>query len=226
MSLYSVDDYANALASLLPVGLAWTHDVKSTQYATLRSLGHSLARSDTDSQTLLRGSFPSTASIMLSEWESALGLPDDCAIGEVGNIIHRQRAVVSRLISTGGLSRNYYIDIAKSLGYEIMIDNFRPAMCAMSVCGEPINGEEWSFTWRITTFGSSLKYSYAGTARCGDAIASWGDKAFECAINKIAPSHINIIFSYLIGNDFDIPEFRAIFDIAINNEWPKSLPHI
>jgi hypothetical protein len=52
----------------------------------------------------------------------------------------RGNAVVSKLISTGGLNRNYYINVA-ALGYEITINHFRPAMCGMSVCGEPINGE-------------------------------------------------------------------------------------
>jgi hypothetical protein len=39
MNLYSVDDYTRALFALLPTGLAWPRDVKSSQYATLRALG-------------------------------------------------------------------------------------------------------------------------------------------------------------------------------------------
>jgi hypothetical protein len=55
MSLYSVDDYARALVSLLPTGLAWPRDVESTQHATVRSLAHSFARSDTESLALSGG---------------------------------------------------------------------------------------------------------------------------------------------------------------------------
>ena len=221
MSLYSVDDYTRALLSLMPTGLAWTRDVNSVQYATLRALGHSFARSDADSQALLSGGFPSTALMMLSEWESALGLPDDCAIGETGSSSERQRAVVSKLISTGGLNRAYYISVAAALGYNITINQFRPAMCGMSVCGEPINGEEWPFTWQINVPGSSVRYSYAGSAFCGDALTSWGDKQFECTITKIAPSHINIIFVYGLDAELNTPEYRMIFDIAMNREWPE-----
>lgn len=222
MSLYTVDDYTRALVALMPSGLAWLRDKGSTQYATLRALGNSFARSDSESQSILTGAFPSTALMMLSEWESTLGLPDDCSFGESNNIGKRQRAVVSKLISTGGLNRDYYTNIAAILGYEVTITQFRPAMCAMSVCGDAINGEEWPFTWQINTFGSIYTYSYAVTTYCGDLLASWGDKAFECAINKIAPSHINIIFSYWIGGDFNIPEYRSVFDIALNREWPKA----
>ncbi|HEC2616911.1 TPA: DUF2313 domain-containing protein [Raoultella ornithinolytica] len=221
MSLYSVDDYTRALSALLPAGLAWPRDVKSTQHATLRALGGSFARSDTDSQALLSSGFPSTALMMLSEWESTLGLPDDCAIGEIGSISERQRAIVSKLISTGGLNRAYYVTVAAALGYEITINQFRPAMCGMSVCDEPINGEEWPFTWQINVPDSSVRYSYAGTTFCGDALASWGDKQFECSITKIAPSHINIIFAYGLDAELNTPEYRMIFDIAMNREWPE-----
>lgn len=223
MNRYSVDDYAHGIVSLLPTGLAWNRNVKSIQYATLRAIGRSFARSDSDAHEVLTGGFPATTIMMLSEWENTLGLPNDCAIGESNNIGDRQRAVVSKLISTGGLNRNYYTGVAAALGYEITITQFRPAMCAMSVCGDAINGEEWPFTWQINTFGSIYRYSYSGSTYCGDALASWGDKAFECAINKISPSHINVIFSYWIGEDFNIPEYRSVFDIALNKEWPKIL---
>ncbi|SXF43156.1 Uncharacterized protein conserved in bacteria (DUF2313) [Klebsiella variicola] len=222
MSLYSVDDYTQALLALMPTGLAWTRDVKSAQRAMLRALGNSFSRSDSDSQALLNGGFPSTALMMLSEWESALGLPDDCVIGEIGSISERQRAVVSKLISTGGLNRNYYINVAAALGYQITINHFRPAMCGMSVCDEPINGEEWPFTWQINVPNSSVRYSYSGTTFCGDALASWGNKQLECSISKIAPSHINIIFAYGLDAELNIPDYRMIFDIAMNRDWPES----
>lgn len=220
MSLYSVDDYTLGLVSLLPVGLAWSRDVTSTQYATIRAIGTSFARSDTDAQTLLSGGFPATALMMLPEWESTLGLPDDCAISEIGSIRDRQRAVTSKLISTGGLNRAYYISVAAALGYEVFILQFRPAMCGMSVCGELINGEEWPFTWKIAVPGSTVRNAYAGQTYCGDLLASWGNKNLECALNKIAPSHINIIYVYGIQADILTSKFRRMFDICMNITWP------
>ena len=133
---------------------------------------------------------------MLPEWESSLRLPDDCAIGESGGVSDRQRAVVAKLISTGGLNRDYYIRVAAALGYTITITQFRPAMSGMSVCGDALNGDEWPFTWRINAPQTTIKYSLAGTSYCGDPLASWGNKQLECSINKIAPSHLNIIFNY------------------------------
>lgn len=133
---------------------------------------------------------------MLPEWESSLGLPDDCAIGESAGVSDRQRAVVAKLISSGGLNRDYYIRVAAALGYTITITQFRPAMSGMSVCGDALNGDEWPFTWRINAPETTIKYSLAGASYCGDPLASWGNKQLECYLSKIVSSHLNILFSY------------------------------
>lgn len=196
MSLFSQNDYASALGTLLPRGRAWPRASDTVQSAVLRALGRSFQRSDNDADNLIKGAFPATATSMLSEWESTLGLPDDCTIGEIGGVSDRQRSVVSKLISNGGLNRDYYIRVAAALGYSITISQFRPAMSGMSVCGDALNGDEWPFTWKINAPETTIKYTLAGASYCGDPLASWGNKQLECAINNIAPSHLNIIFSY------------------------------
>lgn len=105
MSLFSTDDYLKALQALIPSGRAWTRDKNAVQTAVLRALARSFQRSDNDAQSLLSGAFPKTATIMLTDWENTLGLPDDCSIGEVDTIAKRQNAIVSKLISTGGQSK-------------------------------------------------------------------------------------------------------------------------
>lgn len=164
MSLYSADNYTGALQSLMPPGRAWTRTPASIQAAVLRALGESFQRSDDDAWRLIAGAFPSTATIMLSEWENTLGLPDDCSISEIGGISDRQRAVTSKLISTGGLNRSYYISVVAALGYTITISQFRPAMAGMSTCGDALNGDEWPFTWRINAPQTTIKYAVAGGA--------------------------------------------------------------
>ena len=131
MSLFSKDDYAGALGALLPTGRAWPRASKTVQAAVLRALGSAFQRSDDDAINLIAGAFPPTATSMLPEWEATLGLPDDCAIGEIDGVSDRQRMVVAKLISTGGLNRDYYIRVAAALGYTITITQFRPAMCGL-----------------------------------------------------------------------------------------------
>lgn len=196
MSQFTAEEYQRALQALIPTGLAWPRDPGGVQAAVIRALASGFQRSDNDAIALLVGAFPETATIMLTEWEKTLGLPDDCSIGEVDTIAKRQAAVVSKFISTGGQSRTYFIGIARALGYTITITQFRPAMSGMSVCGDALNGDEWPFTWRINAPQTTIKYSLAGASYCGDPLASWGNKQLECSINKIAPSHLNIIFNY------------------------------
>ncbi|MDA8487492.1 YmfQ family protein [Kluyvera sp. Awk 3] len=196
MSLFSKDDYAGALGALLPTGRTWPRASKTVQAAVLRALASAFQRSDDDAVNLIAGAFPPTATSMLPEWEATLGLPDDCAIGEIDGVSDRQRLVVAKLISTGGLNRDYYIRVAAALGYTITITQFRPAMCGMSACGDALNGDEWPFTWQINAPQTTIKYALSGASYCGDSLASWGNKQLECAITKIAPSHLRLIFSY------------------------------
>ncbi|MGR7851266.1 putative phage tail protein [Klebsiella aerogenes] len=154
MSLFTTDDYLRALQALISSGRAWTRDPKAVQAAVLRTLGASFQRSDNDAQALLRGAFPKTATIMLTEREKTLGLPDDCSIGEVDTIAKRQNAIVSKLISTGGQSKSYFISIAAAMGYVISIKEYRQAradlaiVATRSVLGETVSLSVVLLHWR------------------------------------------------------------------------------
>ena len=102
MSRYSVADYTSALQGLLPTGLVWPRKSDGVQSAVVRALAQSYQQSDDSAIELLEGAFPATATIMLTDWENTLGLPDDCAIGENDSIALRQKAILSKLFSTGG----------------------------------------------------------------------------------------------------------------------------
>ncbi|AZQ80720.1 MULTISPECIES: YmfQ family protein [Enterobacteriaceae] len=220
MSLFTTDDYLRALQALIPSGRAWTRDPKAVQAAVLRALAASFQRSDNDALALLRGAFPKTATIMLTEWEKTLGLPDDCSIGEVDTIAKRQNAIVSKLISTGGQSKSYFISIAAAMGYIISIKEFRQARSGLSVCGDSLNGDDWPFVWLVEAEDTTISYARAGLTYCGDPLRSWGNRQLECRINALAPSYTLVKFGYIYFgfNDegvYDItPEFCRIFDIA------------
>ncbi|ENP2423915.1 YmfQ family protein [Klebsiella pneumoniae] len=223
MSLFSTDDYLKALQALIPSGRAWTRDKNAVQTAVLRALARSFQRSDNDAQALLSGAFPKTATIMLTDWENTLGLPDDCSIGEVDAIAKRQAAIVSKLISTGGQSKAYFIGIAKALGYNITIKEYRQARAGLSVCGDRLNGDEWPFVWLVEAEDTTISYARAGLSYCGDPLRSWGSRQLECRINALAPSYTLVKFGYIYFdfNDEGVyevtPEFATIFDIASGN---------
>lgn len=196
MSRYSVADYTSALQGLLPTGLVWPRKNDGVQSAVLRALAQSYQKSDDSALALLEGAFPATATIMLTDWEKTLGLPDDCAIGENDSIAIRQKAILSKLFSTGGQSANYFIGVAKALGYEITIQVYRQARAGMSVCGDPLNGEDWPSTWLVTAPQTTMTYAQAGQSYAGDPLRSWGNRRLECRLSKLAPSHTIVKFGY------------------------------
>ncbi|VGD85460.1 Uncharacterized protein conserved in bacteria (DUF2313) [Klebsiella quasipneumoniae] len=204
----------------IPTGRAWTRDPKAVQAAVLRAIAASFQRSDNDALALLRGAFPKTATIMLTEWEKTLGLPDDCSIGEVDTIAKRQSAIVSKLISTGGQSKSYFISIAAAMGYTISIKEYRQARAGLSVCGDGLNGDDWPFVWLVEAEDTTITYARAGLSYCGDPLRSWGNRQLECRINALAPSYTLVKFGYIYFgfNDEGVyevtPEFARIFDIA------------
>lgn len=196
MSRYSIDNYASALQALMPVGIIWTRSPDAVQTRVARALAHAYQRSDDDALGLLVGAFPSTATMMLPEWEATLGLPDMCSIGEIDTIAKRQDAVVSKLISSGGQSIDYYTRIAAAMGYQITITEYRQAVAGMAVAGDAINGEEWPFVWLVTTPGTNISVALAGRTYCGDPLRSWGNRQLECRLSAMAPSHTIVKFGY------------------------------
>lgn len=196
MSQFSVSDYSNALQVLLPQGLVWPRKSDSVQAAVLRALAQSYQQSDDVANGVLTGAFPATATMMLTDWEKTLGLPDDCAIGENDSISLRQKAVVAKLFSTGGQSVSYFVGVAKALGYDITISVFRQARVGISVCGDALNGGDWPFTWVVNAPQTTINYAMVGQSYSGDPLRSWGNRRLECRLSALAPSHTIVKFSY------------------------------
>ncbi|MDU4291139.1 YmfQ family protein [Mixta calida] len=196
MSKFSQEDYCSALQALMPDGPVWPREPTSVQATVLNAQATEYQQSDTDALALLRGAFPATATIMLKEWETSLGLPDDCAIGETDSIALRQKAVVTKLTATGGQSIAYFTAQAKALGYNVQIAQFRQARAGMSAAGAALNGDDWPFVMLVTAPQTTITYAQAGVNYAGDPLRSWGNKLLECRLTRLAPSHIVIIFAY------------------------------
>lgn len=195
MSKFSREAYTKALKLLMPQGIIWG-GANSVQYQILSALARMYELSDTDAIKIIEQGFPATAVMLLSEWESTLGLPDDCVKDIDQSISIRQNSVVSKLISIGGQSKSYFILIAKALGYDITIEEFRHARCGLSRCGDAINGDDWPFTWIVHAPETTINHAKCGSSYCGEPIRSWGNKQLECRLTKFIPAHTIVIFGY------------------------------
>ena len=143
--------------------------------------------------------FPATSTETLPEWEASVGLPSICS-GLASTLQGRREQVVSRLTSSGGQSAQYYIDFAKTLGKEITVKNYAPFRAGISRAGDHVGLEDWFFVWSITLPKYTMIYFRAGQSVAGEAIRSWGDRAFECEIKQIIPWHTVLLFNYIESN--------------------------
>jgi uncharacterized protein YmfQ (DUF2313 family) len=72
---------------------------------------------------------------LLPDWERNWGLPDPC-IQSPQTVSQRQFALVQRMTIQGGQSRQFFIDIAKQIGYDITITEYRPFQVGLDRCGD------------------------------------------------------------------------------------------
>lgn len=195
MPVFSADDFARALAGLLPTGRAWPRDQDATLPTVTAALAPSYARNAARAENLLVDAFPGTVGELLPEWEATLGLPDPCA-GETPSVERRQAQVAARFAADGGQSAAYYVRLAAALGYDITIGEFAPARFGRTRFGARFQGVGWAHVWAVNAPLESVAQAHFGAARFGDRYAWWGNAVLECEIGKAAPAHSKVLFRY------------------------------
>lgn len=173
----TADDYLRQLQALLPPGAALTLEPDGILTKFLHGLAEELARVDSRGGDLVDQVDPRTSDELLGEWETLLGLPDTCAAALV-TLAERQAAAFARLIASGGSSRAYFAAICASLGLAVTIEEFRPFVCALSRCGDALNGPATvRHIWRVTVPGAENSY-------------------LTCLLERLKPAHTNLVIVF------------------------------
>lgn len=191
----SSDQYAEQLDALLPKGLAWPRESDARMRALTQGLAIELSRVDARGDDLLSEVLPSSTLEMLSDWERAVGLPDPC-VPDGSTLQERRAALITRLTSTGGQSRAFFIALAESFGYTITITEFRPFRVGVSAVGDALYGDDWMYAWRINAPETTVVYFRVGVSAVGEPLRKWGNELLECVFNRIKPAHTILIFGY------------------------------
>ncbi|WP_454871799.1 YmfQ family protein [Paraburkholderia xenovorans] len=190
---YSAADYLSALQVHLPRGRVWPRDPDAQQTKVLAGFTPVFARLNARANNLLVDAFPPTTYELLPEWESTLGLPDPCA-GEAPTTQQRVAQVVARLTATGGQSIAYYTAVAAALGYAITITQFVPSRFGKNF-GTLFGGTAWAFAWQVNAPSFTVATLQFGGA-FGSPFASWGNNVLQCELQRFAPAHTTVLFSY------------------------------
>jgi uncharacterized protein YmfQ (DUF2313 family) len=192
---FTNSDYCTAIRYLMPTGRVWPADADTTQQQAVEALAPTPARASARALNLLRDAFPSTADELLPEWEASLGLPDPCA-GPEPTIALRQAQVTARFISGGGQSPPYFVNFAKTLGYDVTVEQFSPFRVGANTVGQPLYGADWAFAWQVNAPQFSISYFAVDVSAVGEPLATWGNTVLQCELRRLAPAHTTVIFNY------------------------------
>jgi uncharacterized protein YmfQ (DUF2313 family) len=212
--LHNQDDFADALADLLPNGIAWPRDYDSILMMLVFGMAGPWADVALAADSLLETeSDPNKATIMLPDWEQTFGLPDKC-LAEPLTVADRRRILIQRMTLLGAADRNFIISMAAGIGYTInRIIEFSPYMCGISMVGDTRNlNAEWDsnryrwelgdesirYWWIVRVGAERLSYFHCAAGVCGvDRLLSFGFATdLECLLRRLKPAHTDIIFDY------------------------------
>ena len=195
--------YADAMAALLPTGIAWPRDPETAVMMLIGALAEEWARVDGRGADLLgREADPRATLELLADWETAFGLPDPC-VAEPLTLEDRRASLTGKMTLEGGQSRAFFIQVAADLGYSITIREHAPFMAGVSRCGDTggrweIGPPEMRFVWTIKAPTQRVRWFRAGSGRAGvDHHLTIGLATdLECRIRQYAPAHTLVVFDY------------------------------
>ncbi|MCM2318052.1 MAG: DUF2313 domain-containing protein [Pseudomonas sp.] len=208
-------DYGRQLGQLLPPGTAWTSDPDSNLQRLLLAMGASMARVHQRADDLDRETDPAQAQEILERWEAVLGLPDKCSGLLETTLQGRRNAVLAKLFSTGGQSVAFFLGVARALGFDTSITEFRPFRAGRSCAGDPIANGDWSSAWRLNAPLTSAIDFRVGISTTGEPLRAWGNDTLECKINQLKPAHTRVIYGYgLVEEDKQFYAADRLFRVA------------
>lgn len=186
-------NHADLLALLLPPTSLDPNG--SLLGAELLAEGNALDADLMSAGELLDESDPRVAVQLLTDWERVAGLPDAGTFLPT-TMQERRNSVVARITGIGGASAAYFIALAKSIGYDVTIDDYRPFRAGLSDAGDPLTNEMWIHWWMVRAAAVTTFDFKAGASSAGDPVRSWGVEPLECLIKKFKPAHTDVTFAY------------------------------
>lgn len=184
------DDYTLLLKRLLPPGPAW-----EPEDPLLEGLAPSLARVHEQASELMTEINPASAVHLLDRYEALCGLPDECTLEETQTLSQRQKRLAAKVNGFGGINEAFYRRQLDQLGYPSVTitqyqnedENPRPDIAT---------DDDYRYLWQVNIPSNANVNVMTCVSNCVDSLRTWGDTVVECVIDKLAPSHTEVLFSY------------------------------
>lgn len=132
---------------------------------------------------------------LIEQWESALGIPDDCFSID-GSLADRRENILTKLTSLGVSTEPQFIALGARLGFTIDIKSGVEALSFPYIFPVPFSSTDpkWTMLVEIETDGSGEVFPYTFPF-----ILSEGERAnlLVCLFKKLVPVNVNVIFKLI-----------------------------
>jgi uncharacterized protein YmfQ (DUF2313 family) len=194
MSNPSFEAHVKSIADYMPNGkLFESKNIYSSNFhQLLRGIAGELFTAQGYLATLEDEYIPDATNLFLSEWESALGIPDSCFSGE-GTNVNRRRDILVKLAASGIQTAEDFIALGELFGVAITVSS------GVEVASFPISFPIIYFASPIDSrytlavnfpLPSSGFYIYSFPIVFGDESQS----ILRCLFSKLRPSNCQILF--------------------------------
>lgn len=182
------------VTGLFPQGKAWEAGEGSTLDNLKAVIADEFLRIGNRAIDLLNEADPRTTFEMVEDWERVLALPDDCT-GPEATIEERRNQIVYKLTLQGGQSKQFFKDLALTLGYVVDIEEYDQFHVGNPV-QQPLFGQDWMHAFGVIAPLNSLRPFRVNVNTVSNRLVEFGDDVFECLITKAKPSHSVVLFIY------------------------------
>mgnify|MGYP006208313127 CR=1 FL=1 len=193
----TADFYKRTIRALFPEGAAWANEDEATLTKVIQGMAEEPARLDARADDLMDEINPLSTGELLEDWERVTGLPDACT-GLEDSLQERRQAVVTKLNTTGGQDKQYFIDLAATHGHTITIDEFAPFLVdESSVDNDFVADADVRYLWEVNMDEeTAIVYFRASGSGADERIEDFDTGVVECLLRRLKPAHTNVIFSY------------------------------
>lgn len=206
-NIYSQEEHTNSYVAYLPGGELF--EAKNEESSVLRrlfaGLAYEIKRADDTMNDLTVDYDIYCTESLIDEWESALGIPDECFPG-TGTLEQRRQHVLIKLASLGVSTAKGFVDLAAMFGYKALI----PSAATYGVF--PLHfpaafyqyPQDARFTMLVILDVENPPETFPfETSKY--PIPFFGDTSniIECLFKKLAPANVDVQFRYI---QFETPE--------------------
>jgi len=192
MISYDTEDHADALADYMPNGRLF--EAKKISNSNFRQLLKGIAGELFTAEgyliSLNNEYLPDQTVLFIEEWESALGIPDDCFSAD-GNVDERRANILTKLAALGVQTAKDFEDLALVFGKVVQITSLsEESFPPFDIPFIPTSFPDARFI--IVVIGDDLLSSVPPYDVPFDLIV--GESILECLFKKLKPANCGILF--------------------------------